>query len=47
MGSPTHSCGVVKSFGYSDKVWAPPVLGALQYRFRFEGSTIQMVPTDP
>ena len=35
---PTHSCGVTKSFGNSDKVWATPILGATQYRFRFQGS---------
>lgn len=35
---PTHSCGVTKSFGYSDKVWATPILGATQYRFRFDGA---------
>lgn len=37
FGSPTHSCGVTKSFGHSDKIWAKPVLGATQYRFKFEG----------
>lgn len=35
---PTHSCGVTRSFGYSNKVWATPTLGATQYRFRFEGA---------
>ena len=35
---PTHSCGVSRSFGYSDKVWATPILGATQYRFRFQGA---------
>lgn len=35
---PTHSCGVTKPFGGSAKVWAQPVLGATQYRFRFENA---------
>ncbi|MBP6573527.1 MAG: T9SS type A sorting domain-containing protein, partial [Flavobacteriales bacterium] len=47
IGSPTHSCGVTKSFGYSDKVWAQPVLGALQYRFRFAGSLDPDGPNGP
>jgi hypothetical protein len=34
---PTHSCGVTKTFGGSDKVWAQPVVAATQYRFRFVG----------
>ncbi|MBL0042945.1 MAG: T9SS type A sorting domain-containing protein [Flavobacteriales bacterium] len=32
---PTHSCGVSKPFGGSGKIWAVPVLGGTQYRFRF------------
>lgn len=32
---PTFSCGVVRQFGGSDRVWAWPVLNAQQYRFRF------------
>ncbi|MBL7964710.1 MAG: T9SS type A sorting domain-containing protein [Flavobacteriales bacterium] len=32
---PTHSCNVVKSFGFSDKIWTYPVVGATNYRFRF------------
>jgi hypothetical protein len=32
---PTHSCGVTKAFGGSDKIWAQPLFGATQYRFRF------------
>ena len=47
IGSPTHSCGVTKSFGYSDKVWAQPVLGATQYRFRFVGSIDPDGPSGP
>jgi Lamin Tail Domain/Secretion system C-terminal sorting domain/Calx-beta domain len=35
---PTHSCGVTKTFGGSSKVWARPVVGANQYRFRFTNS---------
>lgn len=34
---PTHSCNTTRSFGSSDKIWAQPVLGATQYRFKFEG----------
>lgn len=44
---PTHSCGVTRSFGYSDKIWAVPVLGATQYRFRFVGAIDQDGPTGP
>jgi len=33
---PNFSCGVVRSFGYSDKVSCFPVTGANKYRFRFE-----------
>lgn len=44
---PTHSCGVTRSFGYSDKIWAVPVLGATQYRFRFVGALDQDGPTGP
>lgn len=44
---PTHSCGVTRSFGYSDKIWAVPVLGATQYRFRFAGAIDQDGPTGP
>ena len=47
IGSPTHSCGVTKSFGYSDKVWAQPILGATQYRFRFVGSIDPDGPNGP
>lgn len=47
IGAPTHSCGVNKSFGYSDKVWATPVLGATQYRFRFTGSLDPDGPNGP
>lgn len=32
---PTNSCGVTKTFGGSDKIWAQPKVGATQYRFRF------------
>ncbi len=32
---PTHSCGVTKSFGGSDKIWAQPVVGGTAYRFQF------------
>jgi len=32
---PTNSCGVTKPFGGSAKIWAVPVVGATQYRFRF------------
>ncbi|MCB9169886.1 MAG: lamin tail domain-containing protein [Flavobacteriales bacterium] len=35
---PTHSCGVTKAFGGSDKIWAQPVVGATQYRFKFENA---------
>ncbi|MBS1581283.1 MAG: choice-of-anchor J domain-containing protein [Bacteroidetes bacterium] len=35
IGQPTHSCGVSKHFGGSDKIWARPITGATQYRFRF------------
>ena len=38
---PTHSCGVTKRFGGSDKIWAVPVIGGTQYRFSFTG------PIDP
>ncbi len=31
----THSCGVTKAFGGSDKIWAQPVLGGTAYRFQF------------
>lgn len=34
-GHPLFSCGVVRSFGGSDKVTAYPVAGANRYRFRF------------
>ncbi|MCC6576059.1 MAG: T9SS type A sorting domain-containing protein, partial [Flavobacteriales bacterium] len=34
--NPNFSCGVIKSFGGSDKVWANPVAGANKYRWRFE-----------
>jgi hypothetical protein len=36
IGFPAHSCGVIKTFGGSDKVFAQPVVGATQYRFRFQ-----------
>ena len=32
---PTHSCNTVKTFGAGDKLYALPVYGATQYRFRF------------
>ena len=32
---PTHSCGVVRAFGGSDKIWAQPVVGGTLYKFRF------------
>jgi hypothetical protein len=32
---PTHSCGVTKSFGGSDKIWADPVVGGTLYKFNF------------
>ena len=35
---PTHSCGVSKLFGAGDKVYTLPVVGATQYRFRFENA---------
>ncbi len=35
---PSHSCGVTKTFGGSDKIYAQPVVGAVQYRFRFENT---------
>ena len=35
---PTLSCDQVRTFGGSDKIWAIPVVGATQYRFRFEGT---------
>ena len=35
---PTHSCGVSKLFGAGDKVYALPVVGATQYRFKFENA---------
>ncbi|HQW87807.1 MAG TPA: T9SS type A sorting domain-containing protein, partial [Flavobacteriales bacterium] len=35
IGFPAHSCGVIRTFGGSDKVFAQPVVGATQYRFRF------------
>ncbi len=38
IGTPAHSCGVTKTFGGSDKVWAQPVVGATQYRFKFENA---------
>lgn len=44
---PTHSCGVTRSFGYSDKVWATPVLGATQYRFKFTGALDPDGPNGP
>ncbi|MEO8068722.1 MAG: T9SS type A sorting domain-containing protein [Flavobacteriales bacterium] len=47
VGSPTHSCGVDKTFGYSDKIWAKPVLGATQYRFKFEGLIDPDGPSNP
>jgi len=31
----THSCGVTRAFGGSDKIWAQPVLGGTAYRFKF------------
>ena len=33
---PTFSCGVTRVFGGADKIWAQPVVGASQYRFRFQ-----------
>ncbi len=36
QANPNYSCGVVKTFGGSDKVWANPVAGANKYRWRFE-----------
>ncbi|QQR86847.1 MAG: T9SS type A sorting domain-containing protein [Flavobacteriales bacterium] len=44
---PTHSCGVTRSFGYSDKVWSTPVLGATQYRFKFTGALDPDGPNGP
>ncbi|MCC6576343.1 MAG: hypothetical protein IT228_03275, partial [Flavobacteriales bacterium] len=38
IGTPAHSCGVTKTFGGSDKIWAQPVVGATQYRFKFENA---------
>ncbi len=35
---PTHSCGVTRSFGGGDKLWAYPVVTATQYRFQFENT---------
>ena len=35
-GLTTFSCGVTRSFGGSDKIYAEPVAGATNYRFRFE-----------
>lgn len=35
---PTLSCGVTKSFGGSDKVYAQPVTAATQYRFNFSNT---------
>lgn len=35
IGLPTHSCGVSKRFGGSDRIWARPIVGASQYKFRF------------
>lgn len=32
---PTHSCGVVKTFGGSDKIWAQPVVNGTLTKFRF------------
>jgi len=32
---PTHSCGVTRAFGGSDKIWAVPVVGGTAYRFQF------------
>ncbi|MBK8340471.1 MAG: T9SS type A sorting domain-containing protein [Flavobacteriales bacterium] len=40
IGAPAHSCGVIKVFGGSQKIWAQPVLGATQYRFRFQNGLI-------
>ncbi|HMQ77673.1 MAG TPA: T9SS type A sorting domain-containing protein [Flavobacteriales bacterium] len=34
--NPNFSCGVIKTFGGSDKVYANPVTGANKYRWRFE-----------
>ncbi len=45
---PTHSCGVNRAFGGSDKIWAVPIYGATQYRFRFSGGLIDPDgPTGP
>lgn len=45
---PSLSCGVTKTFGGSDKIYAVPVLGATQYRFRFTGGLIDPDgPTGP
>ena len=32
---PTHSCGAIKTFGGSDKIWAVPVVGGTLYKFKF------------
>lgn len=32
---PTHSCGVTKTFGGSDKIWAQPVVNGTLYKFNF------------
>lgn len=40
IGAPAHSCGVIKVFGGSQKIWAQPVQGATQYRFRFQNGLI-------
>jgi len=45
---PSFSCGVTKTFGGSDKIFAVPVNGATQYRFRFTGGLIDPDgPTGP
>jgi len=45
---PTHSCGVTRAFGGSDKIWSVPTYGATQYRFRFSGGLIDSDgPTGP
>ncbi len=43
----TFSCGVTKTFGGSDKIWAQPVPYATQYRFSFMGGLIDIDGANP
>ncbi len=45
LALPSHSCGVNRLFGTSQKVWAYAVSGATQYRFRFSDPASGFVRT--